>query len=1191
MGDETGVAAPKPDGLLLKLRGSAATGFSAEAGALMARGEPVLSLAPADDGFGMAATPATWVRFPASDNPWDEVHALARRGFGVDGAELLAAEPDWQQGFAFEAAAGAPGDCKAAGPKEGGGLPPTPAGDWHLGDGFSQLKRAAAAVPPGEQAKIRIAHLDTGYDPQHRAKPASLETALARSFVAGDPDPHSAVDVTGGGVPGVGAARGHGTGTLGLLAGPGIGGAPGARVLPIRVANGVVIFSTASIAKGFDWALSNRADVLSMSMGGLASKLFADAVNACYAAGMVMVTAAGNNFGGLPIPTIVYPARFRRVVAAVGAMADGKPYADLPLKTMAGCYGPMSKMGTAVAGFTPNVPWPRIGCPDTIDRDGAGTSSATPQVAAAAALWLAKHRAALAALPEAWMRGEAARRALFASASRAAAGQPADLRLGQGLLRAFDLLAVQPAAAASFRPTERADAGWDVLKLLSGRGLGVSGGRMPGDEMLELELVQLAQRDPALAGLLPDPEAGASEAEARRFLEAAAEHPGASRSLAFALRRALAGDGPVAAPFPRVPPAPPAGPAPAPAAASATAGSPVPARRRLAIYARDPTLGASLDSFEANVATVEVRHEPELMPGPVGDYVEVVDIDPASDRVYPPADLNDLNLALSDGFRPSEGNPGFHQQMVYAVIMRVVDAFEQALGRRLLWGGTSRFIRRLRVYPHALRQANAYYSPDKVALLFGYFPARSKLGDRTPEGTMVFTCLSADIIAHETTHAVLDGQAPPFRDPSNPDVLAFHEGFADIVALFQQFTIPDLVRREVARARGDLRGASLLGSLAAQFGEGLGKSGPLRQYLTLPDDVAYGRTTAVHTLGSILVAAVYHAFLAIVDRRSSRLVRLATGGSGRLPDGHLHPDLVDALTAEVVRAAADVQKMCIRAIDYLPPVDLTFGDYLRAIITADVDSWPMDESGYRVAFLEAFRAFGLLPRTLRTVSVETLVWGPPAERAPAGLAALVEALNFRPGPVRSRQEIHELAQMRQAAVAEHLGRMLAEDPGLHGLLGLEPGLGRFDRNGKPMAADGGTGGSGTNFYVDAVRIKRRELAERTGPPREAFDVIVRVRQRRPELLDPASPALGRFWFRGGATLIIDPFCEDGTPRIRHAIRRAMTDRDRLGRERAWRQQRSAADLRAAYFGAEDDPGQPLAGAEPFRLLHAHREED
>ena len=35
-------------------------------------------------------------------------------------------------------------------------------------------------------------------------------------------------------------------------------------------------------------------------------------------------------------------------------------------------------------------------------------------------------------------------------------------------------------------------------------------------------------------------------------------------------------------------------------------------------------------------------------------------------------------------------------------------------------------MRRLRIYPHALRDRNAFYSPDKKALLFGYFPVGIK---------------------------------------------------------------------------------------------------------------------------------------------------------------------------------------------------------------------------------------------------------------------------------------------------------------------------------------------------------------------------------------------------------------------------------------------------------------------------------
>ena len=144
-----------------------------------------------------------------------------------------------------------------------------------------------------------------------------------------------------------------------------------------------------------------------MSMGGLASQAWADAVNALYERGIFIVTAAGNNFGNLPTRYIVYPARFNRVVAACGVMADGRPYADLAdPNIMAGSYGPASKMATALAGYSPNTPWAKFGCADIVDHDGDGTSAATPQVAAAAALWIQKYQDTVGSLP----RGLDARR-------------------------------------------------------------------------------------------------------------------------------------------------------------------------------------------------------------------------------------------------------------------------------------------------------------------------------------------------------------------------------------------------------------------------------------------------------------------------------------------------------------------------------------------------------------------------------------------------------------------------------------------------------------------------------------------------------------------------------------------------------------------------------------------------------------
>src|SRR5206468_4092728 len=126
--------------------------------------------------------------------------------------------------------------------------------------------------------------------------------------------------------------------------------------------------------------------------------------------------------------------------------------------------------------------------------------------------------------------------------------------------------------------------------------------------------------------------------------------------------------------------------------------------------------------------------------------LEVIDFDPASKCFYEPVDLDDSYILAQDGLSPSESNPQFHQQMVYAVAMTTIQNFEKALGRKTLWSSyresvEKQFLQRLRIYPHALRQANAYYSPAKKALLFGYFPASSSAPeDHIPNG-IVFTCL------------------------------------------------------------------------------------------------------------------------------------------------------------------------------------------------------------------------------------------------------------------------------------------------------------------------------------------------------------------------------------------------------------------------------------------------------------------
>ena len=285
-----------------------------------------------------------------------------------------------------------------------------------------------------------------------------------------------------------------------------------------------------------------------------------------------------------------------------------------------------------------------------------------------------------------------------------------------------------------------------------------------------------------------------------------------------------------------------------------------------------------------------------------------MDFDPASGCFYAPVDLDDPAVLAQHGLAPSEGNPQFHQQMVYAVAMTTIDRFERSLGRKAFWtdrfepDGSVQARRPVRPaaadLPARAARGERVLQPQRGALLFGYFPATDDRTSGQFPGGMVFTCLSHDIVAHETTHALLDGFHEHFMEATNPDVLAFHEAFADIVALFQHFTFPEVLAHQIAKTRGDLGSENLLGQLATQFGQARGTHGALRDAIGRYDpgaaEVGEARARSrssstrplePHARGAILVAAVFDAFLSIYQNRTRDLLRLASGGTGAAAGG------------------------------------------------------------------------------------------------------------------------------------------------------------------------------------------------------------------------------------------------------------------------------------------------------------------
>jgi subtilisin family serine protease len=345
---------------------------------------------------------------------------------------------------------------------------------WHLGDNFSQLKTAREKVASNTY-KVRIGHLDTGYSKTHFAIPDSIrKNPLQHNFVSGE-DPNDSHDPFTSGFL---KQPGHGTGTLGILAGTKIdiatdngrfqdylGGAYFAEVISCRIAESVILLKTNAFAEALNYltqlSLSGtQIHVVSMSMGGAPSRVWADAVNAAYEAGITLVTAAGNNYAGLPTRHVIYPARFGRVIAACGVTNNFKPYYTTKLDEMQGCFGPKKHMSKALSAFTPNTPWASVES-GTIRFSGAGTSSATPQIAAAAAIYYSKNNQVLDQL-QPWQRVEAIRNALYKTAIKKVNDKNYDADFvnyfGNGIIQANAALDIP--VATNLKKTEADDVPW-----------------------------------------------------------------------------------------------------------------------------------------------------------------------------------------------------------------------------------------------------------------------------------------------------------------------------------------------------------------------------------------------------------------------------------------------------------------------------------------------------------------------------------------------------------------------------------------------------------------------------------------------------------------------------------------------------------------------------------------------------------
>jgi hypothetical protein len=339
-----------------------------------------------------------------------------------------------------------------------------------------------------------------------------------------------------------------------------------------------------------------------------------------------------------------------------------------------------------------------------------------------------------------------------------------------------------------------------------------------------------------------------------------------------------------------------------------------------------------------------------LLDGPVSRRVAVIDLDPDTGAVKPgarfvaPTGRTQGRYEL--GSELEFDTAAFKQVSVFTVVMKMMSIFEtpDVLGRRLHWAFDGE---QLLVVPRAGKMANAFYHRDSRSLQFFFVDDPNELGK------LVYTCLSPDIVAHETTHAILDGIAPDLYNATSPQSLAMHEAIADLGAVMLAVRTDRLLRRVMLETNGDIRKADAFNTIARQFGEAIyGEGRPLRDLFNEATMSTPGLDlNEPHDLSTVLTGALYALLVAEYEeiREEDYQEKRTEEASKRIAAGS--PALTPAEEAKIrfsvsgfalFKASEKFKRIAFRALDYLPPGEVSFADYGRAMVAADEYSNPND---------------------------------------------------------------------------------------------------------------------------------------------------------------------------------------------------------------------------------------------------------
>lgn len=319
-------------------------------------------------------------------------------------------------------------------------------------------------------------------------------------------------------------------------------------------------------------------------------------------------------------------------------------------------------------------------------------------------------------------------------------------------------------------------------------------------------------------------------------------------------------------------------------------------------------------------------------------------------RGGPETDLATLNEPLEPEngcYVYPNGDPRQNTAIAFAATAKTINVFREVFGD-FKWAFK---YDKLAIHANAGKDLNAYYSRPQGTVNF--------FQDDDPIfGQPVHSGASGEIVAHEVGHALLDAVRPEYLGAWRADVGAFHESFADIMAMHVSLMDERVVKRVVVQTGGDLSKPNISAHMAEELGEAMnnrqGRDSTGGDYLRNanntftwaepkslpkaggPQELGWGK----HSFGRLWTGAHFDLLKAMVNERMQ---------AGEAPD------------VAIRESNQELLKMTVQMLRESPRGDFTYQDMAIAFVKSD----NIHNEGKRAALIQdVFTQRKILPQDL-----------------------------------------------------------------------------------------------------------------------------------------------------------------------------------------------------------------------------------